>query len=78
MMMPSKILLPVNCNDNTCTITEAASKTNKPPTIANTISSLIITLIIPKAAPVDKEPVSPINTLAGGALNQKPIPALQG
>ena len=42
----------------------------------NTISCLVITLIIPIDAPAEREPVSPINTLAGGALNhRKPNPA---
>ena len=44
---------------------------------ANRINSIfVITLIAPIAAPADSEPVSPINILAGGALNhKKPSPA---
>jgi len=52
-------------------ITEKVSKTNKPPAIANTISCLTIIAIDPIVAPKASEPVSPINTFAGGALNQR-------
>ena len=45
--------------------------TNKKPIINKTISCLIIMLIEPKAAPIDKEPVSPIKIFAGCALNHK-------
>ena len=65
------ILLPVILNDKTWTITEIASKTNKPPVIANTISCLVIIPIEPRDPPKAKEPVSPINIFAGGALNQR-------
>ena len=35
-----------------------------------------MTLMAPSAPPIDSEPVSPMNTMAGGALNQrKPRPA---
>ena len=37
-----KILLPVNLNEITCTITDTASKTKSPPIIAKTISCLVI------------------------------------
>ena len=37
-----------------------------------------MTLMAPKAPPMESEPVSPMNTMAGGALNQrKPNPAPQ-
>ena len=71
-----KILLPVSLNETTCTITEIASNTNSPPVIANTISCFVVTPIAPKEPPKANEPVSPINILAGGALNhKKPIDA---
>ena len=39
---------------------------------------LWMTLMAPKAPPIDSEPVSPMKTMAGGALNQrKPKPAPQ-
>ena len=63
--------MPVSLNDTTCTITEIASKTNKPPVIANTISCLVIMPTAPKDPPKAKDPVSPINIFAGGALNHK-------
>ena len=53
------------------TITETASKTNKPPVIAKTISCLVIIPTVPKDPPKANDPVSPINILAGGALNHK-------
>ena len=57
-------------------MTDAASSTNNPPTIASTSSCLVTMLIAPSAAPIAKDPVSPMKTLAGGALNQrKPSPA---
>ena len=60
----------------TCTITDTASSTNNPPMIASTSSCLVTMLIVPSAAPIANEPVSPMKTLAGGALNQrKPSPA---
>src|SRR6185437_2054583 len=67
---------PVNLNETTCTITETASSTNSPPTIASTISCLIATAIVPIMPPSASEPVSPMKIDAGGALNQrKPSPA---
>ena len=65
------ILLPVSLNDITCTITETASKTNRPPVIARTISCLVIIPTAPSEPPKAKEPVSPIKIFAGGALNHK-------
>ena len=35
------------------------------------ISCLVATAIAPIVPPTDKDPVSPINTIAGGALNQR-------
>ena len=48
-----------------------ASKTNKPPVIANTISCFVIIPTAPREPPSAKDPVSPINIFAGGALNQR-------
>ena len=70
------ILFPVSLKEITWTITETASKTNRPPVIAKTISCFVTTPTAPKEPPNAKEPVSPINIFAGGALNQrKPIDA---
>ena len=66
-----KILFPVNLNEITWTITEKASKTKRPPVMANTISCFVIIPIAPNDPPNDKEPVSPINIFAGGALYQR-------
>ena len=52
-------------------ITETVSSTNNPPIITKTISCLEIILTAPNDPPKDKEPVSPIKILAGGALNHK-------
>ena len=65
------ILFPVSLNETTWTITDKASKTNKPPVIAKTISCLVIIPTAPKEPPKERDPVSPINILAGGALNHK-------
>ena len=44
--------------------------------IASITSCLIITAIVPNAAPKEREPTSPINICAGYVLNhRKPIPA---
>ena len=51
--------------------TDIVSKTNSPPAIAKTISCFTIKEIDPNVAPNANDPVSPINTLAGGALNHK-------
>jgi hypothetical protein len=68
--------LPVSLKLATWTITDTASSTNKPPIIASTSSCLAMTLIVPSAPPSESEPVSPIKTIAGGALNhKKPRPA---
>src|SRR6185437_11801620 len=68
--------LPVSLNEMTCTITETVSNTKRPPTMASTISCLTATATAPSAPPSGSEPVSPMNTMAGGALYQrKPRPA---
>src|SRR5690606_18133172 len=74
--------LPVRLKKKTCTMTETASSTNRPPTTASTISWWIETAIAPNAPPKARLPVSPMNTAAGGALNhrnarQAPIMAAQ-
>ena len=57
-------------------MTDTVSSTNRPPTMASTSSCLVMTLMAPSAPPIDSEPVSPMNTMAGGALNhRKPRPA---
>ncbi len=67
---------PVSLKLATWTITETVSSTKRPPMMARTISCLVITLMAPSAPPIDKEPVSPMKTIAGGALNhRKPRPA---
>ena len=43
----------------------------RPPVIAKTISCLVIIPTAPNDPPKDKEPVSPIKILAGGALNHR-------
>ena len=46
-------------------ITETVSRTNKPPTIAKTISCLTIIAIAASEPPNEREPVSPIKIFAG-------------
>ncbi len=56
-------------------MTEAASMTNRPPTMPSTSSCLVATAMAPRAPPRASEPVSPMKILAGGALYQrKPVP----
>ena len=52
-------------------ITDAVSRTNRPPIIPKTISCFEIMLTAPKDPPNDSDPVSPIKIFAGGALNHK-------
>ena len=52
-------------------MTEAVSKTNKPPIIANTISCFTIIAIAARDPPKEREPVSPMKIFAGGALYQR-------
>ena len=52
-------------------MTEAVSKTNRPPMIPKTISCFEIKLTAPKDPPKESDPVSPIKIFAGGALNHK-------
>ena len=65
------ILLPVSLNDKICTITDTVSNTKRPPIITNTNSCLDADAVTPITPPSDNEPVSPIKTIAGGALNHK-------
>ena len=68
--------MPVRLYQNTWMMTETVSTTNRPPTIISTISCLVATATAPSAPPSASEPVSPMNTAAGGALNhRKPSPA---
>ena len=62
---------PVRLNQNTWMMTETVSTTKSPPTIASTISCLVATASPPSAPPRASEPVSPMNTAAGGALNHR-------
>ena len=66
-----KTLFPVILNIITCKITESVSTTKSPPIIASKISCFAIMAIDPRELPNANEPVSPINTFAGGALNQR-------
>ena len=52
-------------------MTETASQTKTPPMMKRSNSFLRSTASVPKAAPVEREPVSPINTSAGEELNQR-------
>ena len=63
--------LPVNLKDITCIITETVSRTNNPPIMAKTISCLTIIAIAANEPPKERDPVSPINIFAGGALYQR-------
>ena len=66
-------LFPVSLYETTWIITETVSRTNKPPTIAKTISCFEIMLTAPREPPKDNEPVSPMKIFAGGALyHRKP------
>ena len=52
-------------------ITDKVSITKTPPTINNKTSFLRRIAKVPKAAPVDKDPTSPIKISAGEELNHK-------
>ena len=52
-------------------ITDTVSNTNKPPTIAKTISCFTIIAIAASDPPKDNDPVSPMKIFAGGALYQR-------
>src|SRR5215468_9396944 len=68
--------LPVSLNETTCTITDTASSTNSPPTMASSNSCLVATATEPSSPPSASDPVSPMKIDAGGALNQRnPSPA---
>ncbi len=69
-----KIRRPQYLNDATWSITESASITKMPPTRSSSSSVFVITAKPASAPPIAIEPVSPMNTSAGKALNQrKPI-----
>ena len=69
---PPGALVPEDLDDDAT----RSRRTNSPPTIASTISCLVATATPPSAPPSASEPVSPMKTAAGGALNQrKPRPA---
>src|SRR3546814_11354633 len=71
-----KTRLPVILNDTTWTMTETVSSTKRPPMMPSTSSRLVTKAMEPSAPPQDSEPVSPMKTMAGGALNhRKPRPA---
>ena len=71
-----KTRFPVSLKLATWTITDTVSSTNSPPMMASTSSCLVMTLITPMAPPMASDPVSPMNTMAGGALYQRnPNPA---
>ena len=56
-------------------MTDSASTTKRPPTMASTISCLVATAMAPSAPPSASDPVSPMNTAAGGALyHRNPSP----
>src|SRR5699024_7061703 len=63
--------LPVVLKEITWIITDNVSKTHTPPIITSSISIFVIIAIPAIAAPSDKEPVSPINSLAGWVLKTK-------
>ena len=52
-------------------MTDIASRTKIPPIIIRTNSCFVITAIEAKIAPKEREPVSPIKIIAGGALNHR-------
>ncbi len=52
-------------------MTDIASRTKIPPIIIRTNSCFVITAIEAKIAPNEREPVSPIKIIAGGALNHR-------
>ena len=62
---------PVSLKLATWTMTDTVSSTNSPPMMASTSSCLVMTLMQPSAPPQESEPVSPMNTIAGGALNHR-------
>src|SRR4029078_8140504 len=48
--------LPVSLNDTTCTITDTASSTNRPPMMASATSCLVATATEPISPPMASEP----------------------
>ena len=49
-------------------MTDSVSSTNRPPTMASTISCLVATAMAPSAPPSASEPVSPMKIMAGGRV----------
>src|ERR1035441_3852782 len=66
-----KMRLPRSLKEPTCRITEAVSATNTPRTRTSRISCLMSTATVPSPAPSASEPVSPMKTSAGCALDRK-------
>src|SRR6185503_10487574 len=66
-----KTRLPVSLKEATCTITDSASSTNRPPTSTSSSSCLHSTATVPMAPPSASDPTSPMNISAGWALNQR-------
>ncbi|MNC44110.1 hypothetical protein D3C75_930060 [compost metagenome] len=63
--------LPRVLKEATCKTTDSISMTNTPPITTKSSSLLVTMAIAPIAPPMPKEPKSPINTLAGWALNTR-------
>ncbi len=71
-----KTRLPVHLKLATWMTTLSVSMTKRPPMMASAISCLVATAMAPSAPPSARLPVSPMKTMAGGALNhRKPSPA---
>jgi hypothetical protein len=66
-----KMRLPHHLNESTCSITETASIRKIPPTKISSSSTFIMIAIAAIAPPSAIAPVSPMNTSAGKALNQR-------
>ena len=69
--LPTPYLFFVYLKYNTWMITDKVSITKTPPTINSKTSFFRRIANVPKAAPVDNEPTSPIKISAGLALNHK-------
>ena len=64
--------LPVSRKDATWTMTETVSSHEQPTDDGESTSSCLVTTEMPPSAPPhDNDPVSPMKTMAGGALNQR-------
>ena len=66
-----KMRLPQYLNDSTCKITESATSAKMPPTKSSNSSTLSMIAIAAIPPPIAIAPVSPKNTSAGKALNQR-------